>query len=335
MRLRTGLAGIGRSRRYGPRRIPAVPGAVIAAVIVAVAVTVAVVLGSGPGGRSPAGPGVSQPGALANGPQRYLGIYVPPSPESYTGVSAFTTATGVRPALVLYYSGWMEQFQSGFAAAAARHHAVPLIQIDPSGVSLRAIASGQYDAYLRSYAAAVREFGGRVVLSFGHEMNGHWYSWGYTHTQAATFVAAWRHIVTVFRRAGADNVTWLWTVNIIDAKGGIPSPAAWWPGSSYVTWVGIDGYYHKSSWKFDPLFGPTIKAVRALTIAPILISETGAPAADAQPAKIADLFAGVRAYGLLGFVWFDVNKYRDWRISSPAAIAAYRHGAQSYSEPAS
>ena len=79
-------------------------------------------------------------------------------------------------------------------------------------------------------------------------------------------MAAWRHIVTVFRQQGADNVTWLWTVNIVDQKGGIPSPAAWWPGASYVTWVGIDGYYLKPSWKFAPLFGPTIKAVRHLTL---------------------------------------------------------------------
>ena len=68
-----------------------------------------------------------------------------------------------------------------FAVAAARHHAVPLVQIDPTGIRLRAIAAGRYDAYLRSYAAAVRAYGGRVVLSFGHEMNGNWYSWGYHH----------------------------------------------------------------------------------------------------------------------------------------------------------
>jgi hypothetical protein len=73
--------------------------------------------------------------------------------------------------------------------------------------------------------------------------------------------------------------------------------------------------------------------VRALTLDPILISETGAAAA--QPAKIADLFAGVRDYGLLGFVWFDANKKRDWRISSPAAIAAYRRGAEMDKRPAS
>jgi hypothetical protein len=103
----------------------------------------------------------------------------------------------------------------------------------------------------------------------------------------------------------------------------------WWPGGSYVNWVGIDGYYTSRSKTFAALFGPTIKVVRSLTLDPILISETAAPAAADQPAKIADLFAGIRAYGLLGFVWFDVNKQLDWRVTSPEAFAAFRRGAQS------
>ena len=148
-------------------------------------------------------------------------------------------------------------------------------------------------------------------------------------------MAAWRHIVTVFRALGTSNVTWLWTVNIIDdtQHGKIPRPGPWWPGSSYVTWVGIDGYYLKPSWKFAPLFGPTISAVHALTGDPILIGETGASTAVGQPAKIADLFAGIHAYGLLGFVWFDTKTFR---ISSPAAIAAFARGAKTtYTRPTS
>jgi hypothetical protein len=235
----------------------------------------------------------------------------------------------------VYYSGWLEHFQARFAAMAARHGAAPLVQINPSGASLAAIASGDYDDYLRSYASAVKAFGGRVILSFGHEMNGYWYSWGYRHTSPAVFVAAWRHIVTVFRMVGARNVTWLWTVNVMHPRSGIPPPARWWPGSSYVNWVGIDGYYYKKSWEFAPLFGPTIKAVRALTLDPILISETAAPAAGNQPAKIANLFAGVRAYGLLGLVWFNVDKNVNWRVNSPAAFAAFRNGAQMLKRSAS
>jgi hypothetical protein len=263
-------------------------------------------------------------------PRTFLGVYTPGVPESYAGVQAFTAATGVRPGVVVYYSGWMEPFQVRFAETAARHHAAPLVQIDPTNISLTAIAAGQYDPYLRSYAAAVRAFGGRVVISFGHEMNGNWYSWGYQHSSPAAFVTAWRHIVTVFRQQGAGNVTWLWAVNVMHPRGNIPSPAAWWPGSSYVTWVGIDGYYYKPSWTFASLFGPTIKAVRSLTLAPILISETGVTPKAGKPAKIADLFAGVRAYGLLGFVWFNASKHRDWSISDPAAAAAFRRGAKAY-----
>ena len=235
----------------------------------------------------------------------------------------------------MYYSGWHEPFQVRFAEVAAKHHAAPLVQINPTGISLTAIASGRYDPYLRSYASAVKAFRGRVILSFGHEMNGNWYSWAYRHTSPAAFVAAWRHIVTVFRAAGARNVTWLWTVNVMQPSQHIPSPARWWPGRSYVTWVGIDGYYLDPSWTFASLFGPTIKAVRRLTLDPILISEVGVAPAAGKPAKIANAFAGVRAYGLLGLVWFDANAHGDWRISSPAAEAAFRRAARAYQRPAS
>jgi mannan endo-1,4-beta-mannosidase len=265
----------------------------------------------------------------------YIGVFQRGAPQSYAGITKFTKDTGVSPRLVSYYSGWYEPFQVGFAVDAARHGALPLVQIDPTRISLAAIAAGQYDDYLRSYADSVRSYGRKVVLGFGHEMNGSWYAWGYKHTPAKVFVAAWRHIVDVFRHQGADNVIWMWTVNVIHpGSRAIPSPARWWPGSAYVTWVGIDGYYYKPSWTFAPLFGPTIKIVHSLSRMPIpiLISETGAPATD-QPSKIADLFAGIRAYGLLGFVWFDANHIVDWDLSTPAAIAAFRRGADAVNDP--
>jgi mannan endo-1,4-beta-mannosidase len=130
-------------------------------------------------------------------------------------------------------------------------------------------------------------------------------------------------------------VTWMWTVNIIHHPHGVPSPGPWWPGSSYVNWVGIDGYYYSSANIFDSMFGPTIVAVRALTRDPILIAETAVAPAAGQPAKIANLFAGIRLYGLLGFVWFDSSHLEDWRLISSAAIAAFRHGAVTYRRSAS
>jgi hypothetical protein len=102
-----------------------------------------------------------------------------------------------------------------------------------------------------------------------------------------------------------------------------------------VNWVGIDGYYLKPTWKFAPLFGPTIAAVRKLTLDPILVAETGAVPAAGQPAKIADLFSGIHQYGLLGFVWFDATNRigQQFGISTPAAVAAFHKGASTYTRP--
>jgi hypothetical protein len=302
-----------------------------AAVLVAIAVLVAATRHYQAAARPPAAPRIVLPAR----PDSYLGVYRAGVPDSYAGVTKMTASTGVRPNVVMYYSGWMEPFRTTFAQQAARHGAVPMVQIEPTGISLAAIADGRYDRYLADYASQVRSYRHAVIIGFGHEMNGYWYSWGTRHATPAAFIAAWRHIVRAFRAAGAPNVTWLWTVNIIDAKSGIPAPDRWWPGRSYVTWVGIDGYYYKPSWAFAPLFGPTIKAVRALTRDPVLISETGATAAAGKAAKITDVFGGVRAYGLLGFVWYDAQGVRDWRIDTPAAAAAFRRGAQGYRRAAS
>jgi mannan endo-1,4-beta-mannosidase len=309
------------SRRRATRTRKFVYIGVIGAVLV---IGAAVVLRWAPWRSSPVHP---------TGSVRYLGVFEPDSPTSYAQVNEFAQAIGRQPNLVSYYSAWDAPFQAGFASSATKHGALTLVQIDPKNVSLAKIAAGRYDKYLHSYATAVKAFRARVVLSFGHEMNGNWYSWSNRHTPAKVFVAAWRHVVTVFRNAGATNATWLWTVNVIDQHNTIPivSPAPWWPGSRYVNWVGIDGYYYQSSQSFSQVFGPTIAAVRELTGDPVLISETGVAPSAGQPAKISDLFSGVRSFGLLGFVWFDENTQgRVWRINSQAAFQAFGQNAKQF-----
>jgi mannan endo-1,4-beta-mannosidase len=282
-----------------------------------------------------AGHSAPQRHGLLTTPGSYIGLYTHGVPDSYAGVTAFTAATRVKPRVVVYYSGWLEPFRVGFATTVTNDGAVPLVQMNPTGISVAAIAAGQYDGYLSAYAKSVRAYRHPVILSFGHEMNGYWYSWGYTHTSPAVFVAAWRHIVTLFRTLRAQNVTWLWTINTIHKQARVPPTGPWWPGKSYVTWVGIDGYFTTSSSVFASVFGPTIAYVRSLTHDPILIAETSVTPVASQPAKIADLFAGIRLYSLLGFVWFDSADKVDWRLSSPAAMAAFRRGAEAYYRSAS
>lgn len=257
----------------------------------------------------------------------YLGVFEPGVPHSYGPIDKFARTVRNQPNLVGYYSGWAQPFASSFARTLQSHRKVPYVQISPTYASVSGIAAGTYDSYLTAYADSVRAFGHAVVIGFGHEMNAPWYAWGYKRLPPATFIAAWRHIVTLFRKDGADNVTWLWTINQSGPRTG-PDIQSWWPGKNYVTWVGIDGYYFHSSDTFDSVFGRTINQVRKFTNAPVLLSETAvAPQAD-QSAGIPNLFNGIDKYKTLGLVWFDYRSDKgeynqNWRIegNTPAENA--------------
>ena len=263
-------------------------------------------------------------------PASYVGVYEKGVPPSYQPIAEFAAAAGKQPNIVGYYSGWAGPFAASFAEQVHDHGAIPCVQIDPTDASVAAVARGVYDIYLRTYADSVRDFRHAVVIGFGHEMNTTRYSWGYGHVRPSTFVAAWRHIVTLFRGQGADNVTWLWTINQNGPGSGPLAP--WWPGAKYVTWVGIDGYYFRPSDTFTSVFGGTINQVRAITDKPILLSETAVGPTTNQFAKIGNLFTGMRRYQTLGLMWFDINQHggilrQDWRIEGrPAAEDAFKLG---------
>jgi len=256
-----------------------------------------------------------------------VGVYEPGAPGSWSRITEFTNATGVKPRIIVYYSSWREPFSASFAQAAWDHDAYVLVQLQPNGVSLASIAAGGSDTFLRSYADAVVAFGHPVILSFGHEMNGTWYSWGDGHTPPATFVAAWRHVVRVFRAAGAANVTWLWTVNSV--TGAASSLIRWWPGAAWVDWTGIDGYYFRATNTFDSVFGSTIADIRTFSSAPLLIAETAVGTNPDRASQIDALFAGVRAERLAGVVWFDEAQHageyhQNWRLEDdPSALSAF------------
>ena len=260
-----------------------------------------------------------------------LGVRVRKMPGPWNPVTTFSQAVGASPQLVLYYSGWFEPFQLKFAKEAYAHHATVVVQIQPWG-DLKKISDGHYDHYLRSFASNVRNFRHPVVIGFGHEMNGKWYKWGFRHQSPASFVLAWQHIVNVFRRQGADNVTWLWTISSSVVPPNGPPLGEYYPGDQYVTWVGLDGYYYKKTSTFTTVFGPAIGFIRQITSKPILLAETGIGPVSGQARNMPNLFSGIKQNHILGLVWYDVTQHRglyhqDWRLDGhPAALAAFRRG---------
>ncbi len=299
--------------------------------ILAVALAVAALVGAsirltGSSHSAPRAAHASLPPSLAS----YLGVFEPGAPPSFGPVAEFAAAAGREPNLLEYYSGWAQSFDTSFAEMIHQHGMIPFVQIDPTDASIAAIADGTYDDYLRSYADSVRGFAHNVVIGFGHEMNGTWYSWGYGHVAPSTFVAAWRHIVTLFRDQGAENVTWVWTIQA-DERGTGPI-ASWWPGAQYVTWIGIDGYYRVPTDTFASVFGQTINQIRTFTSEPVLLAETAVGPEAGQFNKIPNLFRGMATYKTLGLVWFDEAQHgginhQDWRIEdSPPAEVAFQAG---------
>ena len=300
--------------------------------VLAIALAVAAVTGASARfitSSSPSKPPVAH-ASLPPEPAAYLGVFEPGAPPGYDAIAGFAQAAGRQPNLLGYYTGWLQPFDTSFANMLRTHGIIPYVQIDPTDASVAAITAGTYDDYLRSYADNVADFGHAVVIGFGHEMNGSWYSWGYRHVPPPAFIAAWKHIVTLFRTEGADNVTWLWTVQA-DEPGTGPV-TSWWPGARYVTWVGIDGYYRYPSDNFASVFGQTIDQVRAFTGKPILLSETAVGPNTGQFVKIQDLFHGMATYKTLGLVWFDKDQQgsvdrQDWRIEdNPQAQISFRLG---------
>jgi hypothetical protein len=265
-----------------------------------------------------------------------VGVFAPGVATSYAPAQEFATATGAAPSIVLAYSALAAPFNTGFARLALAHGATPFIQLMPGKITMRGVAAGAEDARLRADANQARSLGQPIMLSFAPEPNGSWYQWGWLRTPAPQWVAAWRHVVSVFRSAGALNVTWVWTMNVPFPGSGPISD--YWPGASDVSEVGIDGYYVHPSDTFATLFGPIIAAARKLSAKPVLISETaaGPDSGTRRESQIQGLFAGIAASHLLGFVWFDQTQHdgiyhQDWRLEDdPMALAAFRSALKKY-----
>jgi len=243
--------------------------------------------------------------------------------SSLNELQSWETATGEHPAVI----GMFGRFAAPFPVSAVRRSltakAVPLLQLDPTGISLAAITRGDYDRQLRAYDAAIRAMNDPVFLSFGHEMNGVWYSWGCGKTSPGLFREAWRHVHAIIT---APQVRWIWTIN--DVWSGDPCPLRWWyPGAAYVDWIGIDGYLRQSVRTFTSAFGQTLVDLHRLAPnKPILLAESGVSLGPGWGQRLNSLYSGAYHAGLRGIVYFDgMTANGDYRPQdSPTALAAFR-----------
>jgi hypothetical protein len=273
---------------------------------------------------------------LARGSKVAFGINL--NDPTSAQLDAFSAMADTRPKIVMWYQTWDEPlyFLSQLRPVSA-FGAIPMITWDPIlngiGIPLSEIAAGRYDAYIKSAAIAAARWKRRIYIRFGHEMNltGSQFGPGVDGNTPAAFVAAWRHVVRIFRRQGVTNVEWVWSPNV-DCDGTCPF-RAFYPGDAWVDWVALDGYNYSSvdhvPWKtFGQVFGPSYAILTRMTSKPVMIGETASAGMGGSKAQwirgmgraLVSDFPRVRA-----LVWFQRVKETDWRInSSPGSLGAFR-----------
>ena len=289
--------------------------------------------------RTPAGVAPSPPAVL-------FGVSTPSGPRDLSELDAFEANAGKRVGVVMYFQGWAyDEFDATLAAAVAARGALPEITWEPwdyrSGVdqpaySLASIAAGSHDAYITRWAEGARAYGGPLLVRFAHEMNTDHYPWSeaVNGNQRGQYVAAWRHVVDIFRTVGASNVSWVWSPNVA-GPGTLPL-ARLYPGDHYVDWVAADGYNGGTAlpcggWlTFTQIFDATLAELASLAPGkPVMIGETASTEdGGAKASWITEFFAELaRRPQIRGFVWFNHQKETDWRIeSSVAATRAFAAG---------
>lgn len=274
----------------------------------------------------------------------FFGLFREGAPHNMNYITKFEEQAGKKPAMIMWYQDWAQDFPREDAQNVINYGAVPQIVWEPwywsdhNKINLKDIVDGKWDSYIDSWAKAIKDFGQPIFLRVGHEFNMESYPWGVINNDKnpELFVRAFRHIVDIFRREGANNVKWVWCfMNYSYPSEAWNDWAVAYPGNDYVDWVGIDGYnwgttQSWSDWQaLKYLFRDQVRRAKQLWPSkPIMVAEFASAEQGGDKAAWikevpAYLKTSMRDIDLI--VWFDVKKETDWRInSSEKALAAFK-----------
>jgi hypothetical protein len=309
--------------------------------------------------------------------QKYLGVAADGLPGDSALFDSEDTELGQAPSTVEWFQTFSDAYPFAKVRTAWQRGALPVItwmsepansaqSPDLSAYSLSSIANGSQDAYIRTWAGSIAAQAMPVVIRFDHESNGNWYPWsvGWPPTGAASnqgisgntpaeYVAAWRHVWSIFNSLGANAYAiWAYVPSRIDTLAGYDGMtqsqliAAAYPGDAYTDWVGVDGYQYNpaESTTYSDTFAATFAALGSFSSKPIIVAEMGSAeqSGGVKARWIQQTLAGLSANprvisaiyfdnDVTGVHYIDGKPIRtDWRIDSdPAAASAFQAGAAS------
>ena len=267
-------------------------------------------------------PGPSGPPAIP-ADSAYLGAFVAPEQSQSQAqadirvelgdIGNFDGAIGRPLGLVHVYQNWRNPVKNSALAALAATGATPVI--DWGCTPDVDITDGSQDAFITSYADQLAQFGRPVFVRWFWEMNltGESRTANCLGAQGATgYIAAFQHIVTLFRAAGATNVAFVWCPSIQ----GSGFAATYYPGDQYVDWIAWDGYDRKQdpnmlTDQFLPFYDHWLPNGK-----PMMIAETGAT--TDQASYVADLTDNLPTLmpDVKAVLYYDSESSLDWTLQN-------------------
>jgi len=273
----------------------------------------------------------------------WTGIFDEASPNDLSGVHRLEGKIGQKFASIMWFQDWSTGFATDKAENAWKGGYLPNVTWEPwffgdqDKIRLNDIVGGKWDAYISQWGKDAAAFGKPVMVRWGHEFNGDWYPWSLAKNGESSrlYIQAYQRVHDLVTQAGARNLLWVWCPNAES----LPSkawnnPTLAYPGDAYVDWVAVDGYDFDGIDTFRSKFARIYAEMTKSFDKPLFIGEmsTGRKGADragwidGMHETLAKEFPAIK-----GFVWFNINKERDWRLEESAA--SLEMAAQTFSLP--
>ena len=215
-------------------------------------------------------------------------IAIPPEGKLYSGIfpgtddivsedeisseslNEYINKVGKKPTWVYFSDNWYKSraFPEKTATWIREMGSIPFIRlmlrsseeqnIEEDKFTLDNIIEGEFDDDLRRWASDAKRFETPLLVEYGTEVNGDWFSWngrwngggrktGYGDPKKADgperFQDAYRHIIKIMKDEGAGNITWVFHVDSDD----VPDKSwnrleNYYPGDDWIDWIGVSIY---------------------------------------------------------------------------------------------
>jgi hypothetical protein len=273
---------------------------------------------------------VAAPAALAGSIVPASGVYLGAFANEPGGITTLETAIGRNLALDRTYVPWtFTGWANRIAPDKAAGRIPELAWTAAPTTTAAAIAAGTQDRVILAAARAMRDSGTQIMLVPWYEFDqprGHKRFIG----GPKRVIAAWRHMVRLFRAVGATNVHFVWTPMAYDfGPYANVDAAAFYPGNAYVHWIGADAYnfpgvpFRTQAELLDPALAFAHKHDK-----PFIVGETASLSSNAQTPTWIEAYGSWAALHphVKAITYFDSisPKGNDFRlIAHPSVLAAF------------